>query len=195
MKYPTFTPPAVPVEVHIPDPVPVVTAKLAQAYSPIPVRHHYDHDEVDVHQSNIGQNPQVAWHNAQAGSSFRPIPQPATPAPTPPQSPKPKKQHFSTDQNRPFLFPFSRSQIGYRNARLVPHAIDEADKLYAKHMYVSLALWQMWKTREECMIAESGLDHMPGAEKIIDPLLPPTVSGPSVTRISELIGTPGGTSG
>ncbi|EMD40803.1 hypothetical protein CERSUDRAFT_111387 [Gelatoporia subvermispora B] len=176
VKYPTFTPPPVPVEVHIPDPIPVVTAKLAQAFSPIPVRHHYDHDDVDVHQSNMGPNPHAAFHNPQAGSGYRPIPQPATPAPTPPQSPKPKKQHFSTDQSRPFLFPFSRTQIGYRNARLVPHAIDEADKLYTKHMYVSLALWQMWKTREECMIAESGLEHMPGAEKIMDPLLPPTVA-------------------
>jgi hypothetical protein len=29
---------------------------------------------------------------------------------------------------------------------------------------VSLALWQMWRTREECMTAESGLDCMPGSE-------------------------------
>ncbi|OBZ70163.1 Striatin-interacting protein 1 [Grifola frondosa] len=84
---------------------------------------------------------------------------------------KPKKQQFQTDQNRPFLFPFSRSRVGYKDARLVPFAIDEADKLYARHMYVSLSLWQMWKTREECMTAESGLDFMPGSEKIIEPKL------------------------
>ena len=57
----------------------------------------------------------------------------------------------------------------YKNAKLVPYAIDEADRLYAKHMYVSLALWQMWKTREECMVAESGLEHMPGSEKVPEP--------------------------
>ena len=63
------------------------------------------------------------------------------------------------------MFPFSR-RLGQRNARLVPFAIDEADKLYQRHMYVSLELWQMWKTREECMAHESGLEFMPGSEKI-----------------------------
>lgn len=58
---------------------------------------------------------------------------------------------------------------GYRNAKLVPYAIDEADRLYAKHMYVSQALWQMWKTREECMVAESGLEHMPGSQRVPEP--------------------------
>ena len=47
---------------------------------------------------------------------------------------------------------------------MVPFAIDEADRLYNKHMYVGLALTQMWRTREDCMTAESGLDHMPGTE-------------------------------
>jgi hypothetical protein len=37
-------------------------------------------------------------------------------------------------------------------------------------MYVSLSLWQMWKTREECMTAESGLDCMPGSEGDAEPL-------------------------
>jgi hypothetical protein len=46
----------------------------------------------------------------------------------------------------------------------VPFAIEEADKLYSKHMYISLALWQMWRTREDCMTAESGLEHLPGSE-------------------------------
>lgn len=44
----------------------------------------------------------------------------------------------------------------------MPFAIDEADRLYNKHMYVSLALSQMWRTREDCITAESGLEHMPG---------------------------------
>lgn len=46
----------------------------------------------------------------------------------------------------------------------MPFAIDEADRLYNKHMYVSLSLYQMWRTREDCMTAESGLEHMPGSE-------------------------------
>ncbi|KDQ64661.1 hypothetical protein JAAARDRAFT_234148 [Jaapia argillacea MUCL 33604] len=165
-KYPTFTPPAsdapsVPA-FHIP------AAKLAQAYSPIPVRHHYQHDDVDPHQSGIPQNGHPhAFHAQQHNGPFRTVPQPATPAPSPPPSPKPKKQQYQTDQNRPFLFPFSRSRFK-RNARLVPFAIDEADNLYNKHMYVSLSLWQMWRTREECMTAESGLPFMPGSEAIVE---------------------------
>lgn len=94
---------------------------------------------------------------------YRPAPQPATPAPSPPPSPKPKKQQYQTDQTRPFLFPFSRGLPG-KDAQLVPFAIDEADRLYNKHMYISASLAQMWRTREDCMTAESGLDHMPGTE-------------------------------
>ena len=103
------------------------------------------------------------------------MPQPATPAPSPPPVPKPKKQQFQTDQTRPFLFPFSRSQMGRRGGSLVPFAIDEADKLYHKHMYVSLSLWQMWRTREECMTSESGLERMPGTEKVFEPKVAPNV--------------------
>jgi hypothetical protein len=31
-------------------------------------------------------------------------------------------------------------------------------------MYISLSLSQMWRTREDCMTAESGLEHLPGSE-------------------------------
>ncbi|CAL1700892.1 unnamed protein product [Somion occarium] len=180
VKYPTFTPPhSTPPEVKR---VPITTDRLAQAYSPIPVRHHYDHDETDIHHSGLPPGSQPHPFHAQNNSSgFRGMPQPPTPAPSPPPSPKPKKQQFQTDQNRPFLFPFSR-RLGQRNARLVPYAIDEADKLYHKHMYVSLALWQMWRTREECMAVESGLEFMPGSEKI-EPLNPP----PQTEDGSELL--------
>ncbi|EPT03705.1 hypothetical protein FOMPIDRAFT_1022279 [Fomitopsis schrenkii] len=179
VKYPTFIPPPAPVPVAAPVPVPVSTSKLAQAYSPIPVRHHYDHDDTESQQSGMGSN--VPGHPfqqmQQSNSGYRQIPQPATPAPSPPPpSPKPKKQQFQTDQSRPFLFPFSRSQMRYNGSRLVPYAIDEADKLYAKHMYVSLSLWQMWRTREECMTSESGLERMPGSEPLSEPKLAPTVS-------------------
>ena len=161
----------------VPALAPVTTTKLAHAYSPIPVRHHYDHDGSESqHQDQSHGGMQHPFGGPQTGSSFRSMPQPATPAPSPPPSPKPKKQQFQTDQSRPFLFPFSRSRIGYNDARLVPFSIDEADRLYAKHMYVSLSLWQMWRTREECMTVESGLEYLPGAAKPHEPNIPPIVS-------------------
>lgn len=127
------------------------------------------------------------FHQMQQSNSFRPIPQPATPAPSPPPSPKPKKQQFQTDQNRPFLFPFSRRQARYNSSRLVPYAIDEADKLYTTHLYVSLSLWQMWKTREECMTVESGLERMPGSEPILEPKVAPTVSSISQRCMASVV--------
>ncbi|KAG1815329.1 hypothetical protein EV424DRAFT_1114352 [Suillus variegatus] len=175
VKYPTFTPPVPPTQLEIPPikPAPSVsTSKLAQAYSPIPVRHHYHHDDADSQHSGLPSSlNHQPFQSHVPNSGYRPGPQPATPAPSPPPSPKPKKQQYQTDQNRPFLFPFSRkSRFGPNNDRLVPFAIDEADKLYNRHMYVSLSLWQMWRTREECMTAESGLDCMPGSEGDAEPL-------------------------
>ncbi|KAJ6599344.1 hypothetical protein DFH09DRAFT_1130790 [Mycena vulgaris] len=165
VKYPTFTPPAQPAsapplfEIAAPKPIPITTSRLAQAYSPIPIRHHYHHDDSDAGLPPGAPHP---FHPQQPG--HRPNPQPATPAPTPPPpSPKPKKQQYQTDQTRPFLFPFSRNRFD-KDARLVPFAVDEADRLYNRHMHVSLALSQMWRTREDCMTAESGLEHMPGSE-------------------------------
>ncbi|KAI6117629.1 hypothetical protein EV401DRAFT_2057754 [Pisolithus croceorrhizus] len=95
VKYPTFTVPPVG---ELPSDKPSVfgpPSRLAQAYSPIPIRHHYHHDDQSFRQ----QPPNM---------SFRPNSQPLTPAPSPPPSPKPKKQQYQTDQHRPFLFPFSR---------------------------------------------------------------------------------------
>ena len=182
VKYPTFNPKPVTVQAS----TPVTTAKLAQAYSPIPVRHHYEHDGGESQQQDQSHGGMPHPYNpSQSGSSFRPIPQPATPAPSPPPSPKPKKQQFQTDQNRPFLFPFSRSRVGYNDSRLVPFAIDEADRLYAKHMYVSLSLWQMWKTREECMTVESGLEYLPGAERPGEPKVSPIVSQSCTAEIHD----------
>lgn len=177
VKYPTFAPHKQHPDVdQISAPIPVPTSKLAEAYSPIPVRHHYEHDDSEVsHPGLSAAHPHgPPYHPSQAGSGFR-MPQPATPAPSPPPSPKPKKQQFQTDQTRPFLFPFSRSTwAGRRGGSLVPYAIDEADKLYHKHMYVSLSLWQMWRTREECMTAESGLERMPGSERVFEPKVAPS---------------------
>ncbi|KAG6866536.1 hypothetical protein C0991_003080 [Blastosporella zonata] len=172
VKYPTFSPPQQPIPTTIiaPEPQrptklsnpPLLTSKLAQAYSPIPVRHHYHHDDDST--SGLPGPPHPHFHPQQHPNGYRPLPMPATPAPSPPPpSPKPKKQQYQTDQNRPFLFPFPKGQFG-KDARFVPFAIGEADQLYNKHMYVSLALWQMWRTREDCITAESGLEHMPGEE-------------------------------
>ena len=168
VKYPTFT--------ASPDPAPSLvdvpisriakpaqlTTRLAKAYSPIPVRHHYHHGDDDASQG-LAQGMGSQFHPGIGHNGFRHNPQPATPAPSPPPSPKPKKQQYQTDQTRPFLFPFSKNQFGKSN-RLIPFAIDEADKLYNKHVYISLALSQMWRTREDCMTAESGLERMPGTE-------------------------------
>ncbi|TFK43232.1 hypothetical protein BDQ12DRAFT_674621 [Crucibulum laeve] len=167
VKYPTFTPPQQPPPVLINAPIAKaapaqLTSRLAQAYSPIPVRHHYHHDDSDSH-AGLHHNHFHPQMN-QGPGQYRPNPQPPTPAPSPPPSPKPKKQQYQTDQTRPFLFPFSGHRFG-KDAKLVPFAIEEADRLYNKHMYVSLSLAQMWRTREDCMTAESGLDHMPGAEE------------------------------
>jgi hypothetical protein len=163
VKYPTFAPPPLPSTAEVKVPIPAPVGKLAQAYSPIPIRHHYDHNITQDGGNVPGQMPFLPQQ--QQGSSFRQQP-PSTPAPSPPPQPpqqqpggKPKKQQYQTDQGRPFLFPFSRSENGK-----IPYAIDEADKLYNRHMHVSLALLQMWQTREDCMTVESGLEKMPGQE-------------------------------
>lgn len=172
-KYPTFSPAQPPAEsVPIKAPTPAApTAKLAQAYSPIPIRHHYHHDIPDPHTGLPQSMPQHFYSQQQQQQQqqhFRGIPQPATPAPSPPLGgPKQKKEKYQTDQTRPFLFPFSPGT--YRNGRLIPFAIDEADNLYSRHMHISLSLVQMWRTREDCMTFESGLEHMPGAEGEFEP--------------------------
>jgi len=187
VKYPTFTSPPDPFTVTVPASSIITPSKLAEAFSPIPVRHHYEHD-VDADMQNNPHGFHPGGHQQQGGMQFRPgVPQQATPAPSPPPSPKPNKQKYQTDQNRPFLFPFSRRATygGYRDARdgrLVPFAIDEADKLYHKHMYVSLSLWQMWRAREECMSVESGLDFMPGSEVIADSKPQQSVGSPWFVR-------------
>lgn len=195
VKYPTFAP-------IVPKPSPAEPTKpamqpdkLAAAYSPIPVRHHYHHDEMDQQQQGHltqQQYQQQQQQQQQQGQGqqgqYRTNQQPATPAPTPPPSPKPKKQQYQTDQTRPFLFPYS-ARSKYRDGRLVPFAIDEADKLFHKHIYVSAALWQMWRTREDCMTAESGLDHMPGSPSPDVPAPEPAKPSVDVSSCSVLCGS------
>jgi hypothetical protein len=178
VKYPTFSPPnpgpTLPVACTLEQLKPIVAlppvSKLAEAYSPIPVRHHYHHDEHDTQPAPLNLSHSLQG-SSQIQSGYRPIPQPATPAPSPPPTaPKPKKQQYQTDPSRPFLFPFSRTRGRDGDMMLVPFAIKEAEKLYSKHMYVSLALWQMWRTREEYIHSESGLEHLPGTDDVTEAL-------------------------
>ncbi|KAH9062231.1 hypothetical protein EDB87DRAFT_1608017 [Lactarius vividus] len=178
VKYPTFSPPnpgpILPVASSLEQPSAVAAlpsmSKLAEAYNPIPVRHHYHHDEHDSQPAPLNLSHGLQG-SSQLQSGYRPIPQPATPAPSPPPAaPKPKKQQYQTDPSRPFLFPFSRTRGRDGDMMLVPFAIKEAEKLYSKHMYVSLALWQMWRTREEFIHSESGLEHLPGTDDVWEAL-------------------------
>ncbi|KAI9508666.1 hypothetical protein F5148DRAFT_1352615 [Russula earlei] len=177
VKYPTFSPPnprpILPVAHILEQPIPVAArppiSKLAEAYSPIPVRHHYHHDEHDAPSASLNLSSHGLHGPSHIPSGYRPIPQPVTPAPSPP-APKPKKQQYQTDPSRPFLFPFSRTRGRDGDMMLVPFAINEAENLYSKHMYVSLALWQMWRTREDYIHSESGLEHLSGTGEVTDAL-------------------------
>lgn len=142
VKYPTFVP------YQKSDPA---IEKIATAIAPLTVKHHHHQANDEPPMSNMGPS----------GSREPPAlpPQlPPTPVPSPPPNGgKPKKQLYQTDPNRPFLFPFSRT-AGRGNAKLVPFAIDEADRLYMSHMHTSLSLFQLWQTREAYLLDENGLD-------------------------------------
>ena len=159
--------------------------KLAEGIKPIPPRPNYHSTEIPSAETQRTKPLAPAQQLApvQPGA-------PGTPAPSPPLigpngqqqqfgQPKPKKQQFQTDPNRPFIFPFSHSTPHYSSASssssssssrsnltafdqpgpsgLVPYAIAEADKLFSRHAYVSLGLFQLWEARDECMREERGL--------------------------------------
>lgn len=130
VKYPTYVP-----SQRQPGDLPV--DKIASAVAPIPPR------------KPMGHTDSACKDHLPNNGGFT-----STPAPSPPPSPKPNKQKYQTDQNRPFVFPYSTSVQGHR---LVPYSIDEASKLYRDNMYVSLELWQLWRLREECIHEESGV--------------------------------------
>ncbi|WVQ99208.1 hypothetical protein IAU59_006340 [Kwoniella sp. CBS 9459] len=141
VKYPTFAPPPSTV-------AGVSNEKLSEGMKPIPARPNYHSTEIPASQARYQTNGQPPMSH----------PLPGTPAPSPPPSPapKPKKQQYQTDPTRPFVFPYSRSNASAPSS-LVPFAISEADKLYHRHEYISLGLYQMWQAREECMREERGL--------------------------------------
>lgn len=134
--------------------MPIPSEKLSDGIKPLPPRPDYHSTELPPSQHPV-QTLRDPFNSTQATSSSA-LPQPGTPAPSPPPSPlqRPKKQQYQTDPNKPFLFPYSRSMT---TSSLVPFAIQEADKLYSKHSYVSLGLWQLWQEREECLREERGL--------------------------------------
>lgn len=141
VKYPTFSP-AKTGEAGV--------EQIATAIMPIPVRQALHHSMMDDETGGL---------IPQRQSSQMPQQLPPTPAPSPPpNNARLKKEKYQTDPNRPFLFPFSR--LSGAPVKLVPFAIDEADRLYRRHMHISLAIYQMWQTREQCMLDESGVDPL-----------------------------------
>ena len=68
---------------------------------------------------------------------------------------------------------------------LVPYAIDEADQLYARHMHVSLALFQMWRTREDFILDESGLKEMPRYDNVDAALRRYSVVNPNMAAVED----------
>jgi len=143
VKYPTFAPEPTTA-------MPVASERLSDGMKPLPPRTNYHSTEIPPAPPSTLRDPMIST------PAPSPSPLPATPAPTPPQSPvaKTKKQQYQTDPNKPFLFPYTRSSDP---RSLVPFAIQEADKLYQKHQYVSLGLFQLWQEREECLREERGL--------------------------------------
>ncbi|QRV73145.1 striatin-interacting protein 1 [Ceratobasidium sp. AG-Ba] len=149
VKYPTFVPAAPKSDKEI------TIERLSTALSPIPVRPPYHQAQSEQNQSGHPIHDPMQM-NMGTGMGI------GTPAPSPPPhmqnpnlnipNPKLKKLQFQTDQTRPFVFPFSRT------TGTVPIAVEEAERLYKKHMHISLALWQMWEVREACWKEESGVD-------------------------------------
>lgn len=150
VKYPTFEP--VPT-----GEMPIPSEKLSDGIKPLPPRTNYHTTDLPASQfMNQGLRDPMASTPAHPPATLPGLP--GTPAPSPPPSPiqRQKKQQYQTDPTKPFLFPYSRSSVNATTS-LVPFAIQEADKLYSKHSYVSLGLWQLWQEREECLREERGL--------------------------------------
>ncbi|CAE6478754.1 unnamed protein product [Rhizoctonia solani] len=157
IKYPTFVPQSPSSDKEL------TTERLATALSPIPVRPPYHQTHGDPQHPNHPGHPMHDPMQMNMGTGMGI----GTPAPSPPphlqnlnpnqnpnlQNPKQKKLQFQTDQTKPFVFPFSRS------TGTIPVAVEEAERLYKKHMHVSLALWQMWEVREACWREETGVDE------------------------------------
>jgi hypothetical protein len=109
-KYPTYTPPPLPVqESLIAEPVFTPTREAHTATT-----NYYDGSGGPVHI--------------------------ATPAPSPPPSPKLKKSIYQTDQTVPLLLPGNGE---------VPRSIVEAGELYSERMRITSSTVQMWQEKDK----------------------------------------------
>ncbi|KAG1755949.1 hypothetical protein EDB19DRAFT_2034567 [Suillus lakei] len=99
------------------------------------------------------------FHSHVPNPGYRPGPQPATPAPSPPPSPKPKNNNIRRIKIDHSYFP-SRGRADSALTMIASYHLHEADKLYNRHMYVSLSLCGGRKkiTSEDFEIAEPLLD-------------------------------------
>jgi len=109
-KYPTYTPP----------PLPVRESLVAEPVFTIP-------SEPNTTTTN--------YYDGTGGPVHI-----ATPAPSPPPSPKLKKSIFQTDQTVPLLLPGNGE---------VPRSIAEAGELYSQRMRIASATAQMWAEKEK----------------------------------------------
>jgi len=110
-KYPTYTPPPLPVrESLVAEPTPTIALTRHDQTTT-----YYDGSKGPVHI--------------------------ATPAPTPPPSPKLKKSIFQTDGTVPLLLPGMKGEV--------PAAIVEAGTLFAERMRVGTATAQLWDEKDK----------------------------------------------
>ena len=109
-KYPTYTPP----------PLPVRESLIAEPVFTAPAE---------------PQNTTTNYYDGSGGPVHI-----ATPAPSPPPSPKLKKSIYQTDQTVPLLLPGTGE---------VPKSIVEAGQLYSERMRITSATVQMWLEKEK----------------------------------------------
>ena len=75
----------------------------------------------------------------------------ATPAPSPPPSPKGKRSLYTTDQSMPFTLP-----PGADLSKSVPVSIEEAAALFQARQRISIPMMQLWQEQEAFVRSERG---------------------------------------
>lgn len=75
----------------------------------------------------------------------------ATPAPSPPPSPRGKKSMYTTDQTIPFLLPLHESMLNR-----VPCSIEEAAALFESRQKTNVSSMELWQEQEEFVRSERG---------------------------------------
>ena len=106
----------------------------------------------------------------------------ATPAPSPPPSPKLKKSIFQTDQTVPLLLPGNGE---------VPKSIIEAGRLYSERMRVTSATAQMWIEKERFQGYVKGFGDFEDEEEGQELLLNDKASG-ILQRVEDTYVSSGG---